>query len=442
MRKLITRLIGFVVFLFACVLVGVFVVALSIGWIDVKEVFPNLPEPPEIDTKGLPAIDSPLPVQPGGEPGELPGVLQPGEEVLLSDRVKRRPLVARIPAPQQMVTAPQVITANLFLAILMALIFGATSTVLGNMLRDEEPRITAWLQALGIHKLTAWIGHVFQWTLGGKIRQGCLSLPIIVVIIALYGIIFAFLERGTSIFSRDGAFLAVAMAFSVGVVSFSGDIARRIMAWLWRKKSRFNLYPANLVVAIVTVAFSRLLNLSPGIAFGTPGGADVDIPADDTRAGRREVILSFVTLGILAVMGGIGWLIGGWVLSFSDTSVVARVANTVAGLLTRVQNTSLILFLVAMETLFFESLPLAYGTGRTIFQWNKYVWGVVFIPIAFLFNHTLLNPQSGFIESFSGPNARTLWFLIFVLIGVTAALWFYFNVLDDFLRDAFGVRLP
>jgi hypothetical protein len=308
------------------------------------------------------------------------------------------------------------------------------------MLRDEEPRIQAWLKAVGIQKLVAWVGKAFSWTLGGRVKQGCLSLPLVALIIALYGIIFATLERGTSILSREGIFLAVAMAFSVGLVSFSGDIARRVLARLWREKSRFNLYPANLFVAVLTVVFSRLLNLSPGVVFGTPGGADVDIPA--AKRERREVILSFATLVVLATVGGIGWFVSGWVLTMLDAPIAERLVDTVAGILTPVQNTGLILFMVALETLFFESLPLAYGTGRTIFRWNKVVWGVIFVPIAFLFNHTLLNPQSGFLDSFFEPNVYVLWALIFALVGFTAALWFYFNVLDDMLREAFGVELP
>jgi hypothetical protein len=437
MRKLIGRLIGFVVFLFACLFVGLLVLGISTGVVDLHKVFPNLPEPPEIDARGLPPVGVSTPELPGVE---LPEELQPGEAVPLRGKVTRRPLVAGIPAPQQLVTAPPVLGTNIFLAILMALIFGVTSTVLGNMLRDEEPRIQAWLKAVGIQKLVARVGRAFSWTLGGRVKQGCLSLPLVALIIALYGIIFAALERGTSILSREGVFLAVAMAFSVGLVSFSGDIARRILARLWREKSRFNLYPANLFVAVLTVVFSRLLNLSPGVVFGTPGGADVDIPA--AKRERREVILSFATLVVLATVGGIGWFVSGWVLTMLDAPIAARLVDTVAGILTPVQNTGLILFMVALETLFFESLPLAYGTGRTIFRWNKVVWGVIFVPIAFLFNHTLLNPQSGFLDSFFEPNVYVLWALIFALVGFTAALWFYFNVLDDMLREAFGVELP
>lgn len=435
MSKLIGRLIGFLVF--ACVFIGAVaaILAVSTGLVDLRQVFPGLPEPPPIETGNLPL--------PGVEVPEIevPPVLQPGESIPLQGFVRPRPLLARIPAPQQLSTDPRVIGTNFFLAVLMALIFGATSTVLGNMLRDEEPRLREWLKVLGVERLFGWLKGAFQWSLGHlAVQRGCLTLPLVLVIFALYGIIFAFLEEGTSIVSREGIILAVTLAFTAGLVSFGGDIARRIMAWLWHKKSRFNLYPANLIVAAGTVILSRVLHLSPGIVFGTPGGAEVDMPEDHRE--RREVTLAYATLIVLAVIGGAGWAVSGVILSMLDVPFDGRLVPVMATVFNLSQDASLALFLTALETLFFESLPLAYGTGRTILKWSKIGWAATFLPIAFLFNHAVLNPQSGFLDSFMSPNVRFLWFILIVLVGVTAGLWFYFNVLDDILKQGLGIRTP
>jgi hypothetical protein len=432
MRKLIL----FVIFagLFVCA-AGI-VIAVSTGLVDPWAIFPNLPEPPEITTGRFPlpgAVGVELPDL------DLPQVQWPGQQVLVPEQVQRRSLVAGIPAPQQIVLAPQVVGTNVGLAILMALVFGATSAVLGNMIREEEPRLRAWLQWLGVEKLAGWLARVFQWSLArAAIRRGCLTLPIVVVIFALYGIIFAFLETGTSILSREGAFLAVTMAFSTGLVSFGGDIARRIAGRLWREDSRFNLYPANLLVAIVTVILSRLLNLSPGIAFGAPGGAEVDIPPEKQH--QRESTLAVLEFTVLALLMGLGWVAGGAVLAMLGRPFDERIIGSAARLLTAVQNGGLVLFMVALETLFFGMLPVAYSMGQTLFRWNKMFWGVTFLPVAFLFNHTLLNPQSGFLDSFLVSNVRFMWFVLFVFTGVTAGLWFYFNIVDDVLKDMLGMR--
>ncbi|MEJ2151058.1 MAG: hypothetical protein P8Z40_16525, partial [Chloroflexota bacterium] len=283
------------------------------------------------------------------------------------------------------------------------------------------------------------IGRAFRWGTSRGVRRGCLTLPLIVAIIALYGILFAFLQAGTSIFSRDGVFLAMTMAVSVGLVSFAGDVARRFLGRLWHTRSSFNLYPVNLLVAFATVVASRLLVLHPGIVFGTPGGADMDLP-EGSQGARREVAIAFATLALLALIGGAGWVLSGAVLSLLDVPFNARVVEIAAGLLGAGQNLSLAVFLVALETMFFEMIPLAYTDGQTIFKWSKIGWAILFVPVAFLFNHALLNPQSGFLDSFQESNVRFLWFLLFALVGVTAGLWFYFNVMDDVLQEWFGIK--
>lgn len=446
MRKLIGKMVGFAIFAltFVCALVAV--LAASTGVVDVYAVFPNAPRPPVTPGENLPGVEAgdlpglPTFDLPGPDELNLPGGLVSGEQVVLAGRVARRPLMQRIPAPQQLSSDPRVVGANAFYAALMALVFGATSTLLNNMLRDEEPRIRAWLRTLGVERLVGWVGGTFNWALGRAVQRGCLTLPLVALIFALYGIIFAFLERGTGILSRDGAFLAVTMAFSVGLISFGGDVARRMAGRFWGRDSRFNLYPANLLVAAGSVALTRLLNLSPGIVFGTPGGADVDLPAGEDKAARREGLLGTLELVIVAVLAGIGWAVSGAVLGALAIPVAAQAADVLSRLLSAAQNVGLAVFFVGLETLFFELLPLAYGTGRSILRWSKPVWAALFMPVAFLFNHALLNPQSGFLDSFLISNVRFLWFVLFILVAITAGLWFYFNVLDDALKEWAGVR--
>lgn len=454
MSKLTGRLVGFIAFggVFVCAVAAV--LAVSTGLIDVRQAFPGLPEPPQVDIGELPRFEGELPrfegelpqfegelpAIPSGIPGvELPGSSGSGEQVSLAGQVARRPLVASIPAPQQLSSDPRVIGTNLFLAILMAVIFGITSTMLGNMLRDEEPRIRAWLRKLGLEDAIAAVGRIFGWSPArAAARRGCLTLPLIALILVLYGVIFASLEEGTRLLSREGATLAVTMAFTVGLVSFGGDIARRIGGQLWRSRTHFHLYPANLGVAVLTVALSRFLHLSPGIAFGTPGGADVDMPEDKRE--QREAALSLIQIAVLAVLGGVGWGASAIVLAALGVPVAERVAGVLAYLLTAAENTGLVLFFVALQTLFFEMLPLAYSAGRAVFRWSKVVWVGLFIPLTFLFNHALVNPRSGFLDSFTTSNVRFLWAVLFVLVGITGGLWFYFNFIDDVLQEWAGIK--
>lgn len=425
--KLLLRLIGFLIFF--CT-VSTVIVALALHGLDWITI-PGLPDAPPIDTGTIP-----------GDPFgrfSVPPELRPGTSVPLRGLVQPRPLFTEVPVPQQLSTEPRVIGANALLAILMMLVFGTTSSILSNMLRDEEPRIQAWLRWLGVQKLFGWMQSLGSWTLSRGVRRGCLTLPLVVLIFALYGIIFAYLEEGTSIFTRDGIFLAITLAFSVGLVSFAGDIARRIVARWWRRESWFSLYPVNLALAVATVLVSRVVNLSPGIVFGTPGGANIEEPPDPERQERIERALGMTTLTVLMVFGAIGWTATAIIVGLLSTPFEARIASVLARVFTGTTNLGLAVFLIALETTFFELLPFAYSSAGPIFRWNKLVWGVMFLPIAFLFAHALLNPQYGFLESFMEADIRFLWFTMLALMGLTAALWFYFNVLDDILKQWFGV---
>jgi hypothetical protein len=125
-----------------------------------------------------------------------------------------------------------------------------------------------------------------------------------------------------------------------------------------------------------------------------------------------------------------------------DVPFEGRVAMVMARILTGATNLGLAVFLVALQTSFFEILPYAYSSGQPVFRWSKIVWGLFFVPIAFLFAHALLNPQYGFLDSFRESEVRFVWFVMLLLVAITAALWFYFNVVDDVLKDWVGINQP
>jgi hypothetical protein len=197
-----------------------------------------------------------------------------------------------------------------------------------------------------------------------------------------------------------------------------------------------------LVIAAATVALSRIVNLSPGIVFGTPGGADIEDSGNPAKEERRNRALGITTILTLVVIGGLGWAATGVVVNMLDVPFEGRVAQVVARALTGATNLGLAIFLVALQTSFFELLPYAYSSGQPIFRWSKIVWVLFFTPIAFLFAHALLNPQYGFLDSFRESEVRFLWLVMLLLVAVTAALWFYFNVIDDVLKEWAGINRP
>jgi hypothetical protein len=343
------------------------------------------------------------------------------QQTTLRQVVERRPLLEEVPLPSELSRDQDVIATNVGLAILLAIVFGIITTTLGNIIREEEATFRRWFSIPGLRNFF----NAMDWSATRSVRSGCLTLPMIALVFLLYGIIFALLEDGTDLLSADGVQLVVVMALSVGLISLAGDFAQRQIALLWRRTSRFGLYPANLFLAAATTVFSRVFHLSPGVVFGVPGGVDIDLEDEPLF---HEVLMAFATLLVMTVLGALGWATAALVNSMGDRSLTGAQADIAGPLLELAFAVGLSLFLVAIETAFFEMVPLTATMGSEIFRWNPLVWFGSFLPVLFLFMHSLLNPNGEYLEAFEHTNLQVLSAMIVILGALTAALWIYFNV--------------
>lgn len=370
----------------------------------------------------------------GGDVVDLPTERETGQTEsvetapgTLNDVVKKREIFQDVRLPNEVSTEPTVVGTNVSLAIFFAIIFGLLSTLLNNLLRDQEEELQAWLRYFYLDRIFLPL-RAARFIGDQDVRRGCLSAPIIVAVFAAYGIIFAFLEPGTNILSPAGFQLAIIMAMSVGLISLAGDVAQRQVARIWRKTSRFGVYPANLTVAVITTAFSRITHLTPGIMFGTPGGVDVDKGDDEPRF--RDAILALTTLSVVFVFGVLGWGITELLRAAGDKTLSGEQLEFSAPLAQLGLALGLALFVVAIETAFFEMVPMSMTMGTQIFRWNPLVWVAGFLPVFFIFTHTLLNPEGEYLEAFEQTPVAMLTIGVVILLMMLGGLWILFKFFD------------
>jgi hypothetical protein len=341
----------------------------------------------------------------------------------INDVVEKREIFAEVPFWDEVSTEPEVIGTNVGLAIFFALVFGVLGTMLNNLLREHEQEMEDWLEYFYIKR----IFRLFGATARQSVERGCLGLPVILAIFAAYGIIFSFLEPGINLLKPEGLQLAIIMSMSVGLISLSGDVAQRQLARFWHQPSRFGVYPANLSIAFVTTVLSRLVNLSPGIMFGTPGGADVEME-EDMRF--REVILAVTTLIVVLGFGLAGWSLTALIRDQGDTTLSGDRLEFVAPLAQLAIALGLALFVIAIETAFFEMVPLSLTMGSRLFRWNPILWAAIFMPIFFVFSHTLLNPQGEYLEPFTETPTLLLTGASIILATILVWFWALFRFFD------------
>ena len=176
------------------------------------------------------------------------------------------------------------------------------------------------------------------------------------------------------------------MTLAFGVVGIADDLVQYSAARRWGVDTNLKLRPANLLLAIASTIFSRLLVLVPGIMFGTPAAFEVDETALDEHKKRR---LLWITLGTLFVIG-----VSLWLFTIGTTLLQkAQLSDTVAIFVGGLEALLLVVFAVALQNLFVQMLAFPGSVGRDLMRWNRWVWGVVLFGISFAFYHTLINPK-------------------------------------------------
>lgn len=349
--------------------------------------------------------------------GDLVGnILEP--EISLNEAIERQPIFEKIPLPSEISTDPPVVGTNLTLTLILALLFGLISTMLNNLLREKEQRLEEWLSIFYLDRL--W--GLFRSSTGPAIQRGCLGTPILLLVFAVYGIIFAYVQEGQNIFDPQGTQLAVVLAMAVTLVSLSGDVAQRQVAWVWGKTATYGIYPMNVVLVIFTTLFSRIFGLIPGILYGVPGGIDIDM---ENEPRFRDVVLIVVTIVVLVSIGLGGWGVVAWLHAVGDKDLSLTALEFAGPLVALAQTMGLALMVLALETAFFEMAPVAYTMGGRLFRWNALAWAIFFAPITFAFLHVILNPKSQYLDAFSQIGVTLLMTLVILLAVATAFIWVF-----------------
>jgi hypothetical protein len=200
--------------------------------------------------------------------------------------------------------------------------------------------------------------------------------------------------------------LVVAVMLSVGLVSLIDDVVMVLYSRSQGGQASIGVNGANLSVALGSMVFSRFAGLAPGILFGSAGSARGEMRGDPGTLS----MLGIVAIGITALIG--------WGLS----AFVPQTPGADIWLATLF----LLIFAVGIQTLFFELIPV-YGTlGRDLIRRSKWLWGLIFAGVVFLFLQTQLNPDGDFIQAFSRANMIALTIVVVAFCVISGGLWLYF----------------
>ncbi len=298
---------------------------------------------------------------------------------------------------------------NLLLAILLAIVFGLFGTLLGDTLENHEAEVRRLFGPLSRFMNT---GTNLESMLGAQLgRRGAAWVGDafkVIVVLLIYGVVFAFLDPNFTFDREDALELVGAVTLSFGLIAIIDSVVKFIYERRHGAKATVRLHGANFLLVAFSVIFSRTAALSPGILFGKPGGLEGEEKGDPYR-------INLVGIGSVGLAALAAWLFMMFVPRQGATGWNLWVATVLA-----------LIFAVGIQTLFFEMIPLRGLYGRSIIERNRFVWFVLFIAVIFMFMQTQLNPEGSFVSAFNRPNMEILALFVLAFCAFSAAVWLYF----------------
>ncbi|MBI3941689.1 MAG: hypothetical protein HY326_01635, partial [Chloroflexi bacterium] len=333
---------------------------------------------------------------------------------------------ARVPTPNRVNTQGQVLATNLVLALLVTLVCGVCAEVLSHTLTHEQSSLEnlLWRFPPTAVLLATWHAGTDSIRASNLYKRGS-GVWLGAGIFLLYGLIFSFLDRDFTRFGPGSLYLFCAMTVSVALVSLAEDAARWWLARQWRVPASIEPRGTRLGLAVLAVVISRMLGMVPGILFGSYGR--LHVPAAG-KFSRRQA--HWLALGGVLVILGLG--LGFWVVTIlTDTTSAAMLflqgITPLWATLMGLQNLYLLIFIVALQTAFFQMVPVVTAAGGEIYRWNRLLWSVLFTCITFVLVHTQLNPGKVALDSFSQGEIQVLAIGLALLLITTLSIWGYFR---------------
>jgi len=270
-------------------------------------------------------------------------------------------------------TATSLLRVPLF-AFFFLVVTGVSNGLLNALLVSEGDAMKTRLAAL--------FGNV---PIGGFFSRKHISraLWFVLLLLVLYGIVGAYINPQFSLFPPENFGIVLVAVVTVVAAAYTPDVLRAIIARRWKCPAWFEGNITGLLVALLCVYVSRKFQLSPGYMYGLPVGLFLTLHAQS-----NEGLLETLSLMWMLLIAVVIWLL---LPVLSPFAALYDVGN--------------LLFIILLEGVFFELLPLPSIAGGMIFQWRRWIWAVQFFVVVFLLFQVLFHPEGTLASLQQSPSA-------------------------------------
>jgi hypothetical protein len=315
--------------------------------------------------------------------------------------VHRSAFVTAIPRPDQISLNAKRASLNLLLALLIIPLLAFPSELFNSTLEENYNEVRGWF---GLPPKKENRLH--------ERRQYVLFAVLLVVSGVLYSAVspdFG-LNRSTFVLAA-GLGLAViitGIGFALPSVIY---MRRRVGEW-----GRLKVLPGTLLVGVVTVGLSRLLHLQPGYIYGLLAVFVFRRTIDETQEGRLASGTSLILL-LLSIAAWLALIPISAAAAKPHSSIVLLIMEACIGGV----------FLIGLESLLVDLLPMRFLDGSTEIKWSKSAWAALFGFGVFALIQVLLTPNSGYVGHTS-HYSLLLVIIAYVAFGLFSfSFWGYFR---------------
>lgn len=345
-----------------------------------------------------------------------------------------------------------VVTTNLLLALLVAVVMGLSGVIMKRIIASDERAVKKILGRLPAQALMTvilfWLIDLFvpnafaqgpmEWSAPSMMQIPVFAVVFFVVVgtsnylfnavisaddsriqlsgrfgdrfwfIALlmagYGVVGAHINPDFNLLPGRQLGILFIAALSIVFSVCCKDVILYGIAKSWKLPGWFRANIGGFAITVVCIALTRTFHLNPGYIYGVPIGLLIASKVFHEREGYFE----FIGMLWLIALAAIAWVSGAFLEAYP---VLFDVMN--------------LIFVILIEDAFFELLPLPMLAGGAIIQWKKILWAVQCVTVVFFLFHVLFNPQSTVMTiAESPPTGVALMLLGCYAVGVFL-LWGY-----------------
>lgn len=319
--------------------------------------------------------------------------------------------------PSDLSTSLDVITLNVALVIFSLMLLVLSSELFNKTVEENHYTLAKWFKPVTTPFAALFSAIGTGWTdrTGGS-RLGALGPPAAIIFLA--ALIYGGLEPGFGL-NEKSIVMALATIITVAVVTYwynGGQIA--VAQGMFKMDAIIKLFPIGVLIAAICVVLSRVDGFQPGILYGFIASAAVigSIEPNKEQQGR---IIFYPALALLALTLACWFLISPFrdLATENDSWFAALPEAVVVGVMVG-----------ALESTFFQMVPLRYLDGHKLWVWNKAAWAIVAGITGFLFWAVLLHDQSSSMSSVTHGTPAVAIVAMVICLVLSVCFYAFFRI--------------